>query len=64
MSSGVLKQSVLQAAVDALPTDSLTESRKSAASRFATLGFPTVGQEDWKYTNLAGVAVTSRTGER
>ncbi|MGI9261101.1 MAG: Fe-S cluster assembly protein SufD [Woeseiaceae bacterium] len=56
MSSGVLKQSVLQAAVDALPADGLTESRKSAASRFATLGFPTVGQEDWKYTNLAGIA--------
>lgn len=56
MSSGVFDKSVLQLAVDALPTDSLAESRKMAASRFASLGFPTVGQEDWKYTNLARIA--------
>ncbi len=27
--------------------------RKAAISRFAELGFPTIRQEDWKYTNIA-----------
>ncbi len=27
--------------------------RKSAIARFAELGFPTVGDEEWRFTNLA-----------
>jgi Fe-S cluster assembly protein SufD len=30
--------------------------RNGAMDRFETLGFPTVHQEEWKYTNLAGLA--------
>jgi Fe-S cluster assembly protein SufD len=43
--------------------------RSSAMDRFEQLGFPTVGEEDWKYTNLATFAkeefvpVTDRSNE-
>jgi Fe-S cluster assembly protein SufD len=30
--------------------------RESAMDRFESLGFPTVANEEWKYTNLAGLA--------
>ena len=30
--------------------------RSSAMDRFEQLGFPSVHEEDWKYTNLAGLA--------
>ena len=31
----------------------INQLRKSAITRFAEIGFPTVQQEDWKYTNVA-----------
>src|ERR1700733_2853359 len=30
--------------------------RKAAMSRFAELGFPTVNDEDWRFTNVAPIA--------
>src|SRR5262245_11640546 len=30
--------------------------RKSGISRFAQLGFPTLKQEDWRFTNLSPIA--------
>jgi len=33
--------------------------RESAMDRFESLGFPTVANEEWKYTNLAGLAKDS-----
>ena len=34
----------------------VSQLRSAALSRFATLGFPTVRQEEWKYTNVAPIA--------
>jgi Fe-S cluster assembly protein SufD len=34
----------------------LNQVRRAALSRFATLGFPTTRQEEWKYTNVAPIA--------
>ena len=34
----------------------VSQLRSAALSRFATLGFPTVRQEEWKYTNTAPLA--------
>src|SRR5688572_13607245 len=31
----------------------INQTRKSAIAHFAEIGFPTVQQEDWKYTNVA-----------
>jgi Fe-S cluster assembly protein SufD len=36
----------------------LQDVRDKAASRFAALGFPTVRDEDWRFTNVAPVAAT------
>ncbi|MEO5896331.1 MAG: Fe-S cluster assembly protein SufD [Vicinamibacterales bacterium] len=36
----------------------LQDLRDRAASRFATLGFPTVREEDWRFTNVAAIAGT------
>lgn len=33
----------------------LDRSRRSAADRFAEVGFPTLGDEDWKYTNIRSI---------
>jgi len=60
MNPGVIDKSFLDAAVKAIPADSLAEHRQRAANRFAELGFPTIGQEDWKYTNLAKIADLGR----
>jgi Fe-S cluster assembly protein SufD len=56
MSTTAVNMELLQAAVAAMPADSLTAVRQSAASRFVRDGFPTIGDEDWKYTNLSAVA--------
>src|SRR3989304_6112820 len=34
------------------------ELRKAAIQRFAEAGFPTIKNEDWKYTNVAPIAKT------
>jgi len=59
MSETALNQALLQAAVDALPTDDLSAMRRAAVASFAQMGFPTLGQEDWKYTSLATTAELS-----
>ena len=56
MSATVLNQALLKAAVEALPTDDLATVRHTAASRFADMAFPTIGEEDWKYTDLSTAA--------
>ena len=33
----------------------ISQLRSAALSRFAALGFPTVRQEEWKYTNVAPI---------
>jgi Fe-S cluster assembly protein SufD len=52
MKSEEFNQVAFARAVDALPTDSLSELREAAASAFAASGFPTRRDEDWRYTNL------------
>ena len=55
----VIAQELLEAVVNRLPEDSLTPVRKAALAQFEKTGFPTVKNEDWKYTNLAAVAELS-----
>ena len=59
MSAVPIDNALLLAAVEALPDDSLAGVRRVAAERFAETGFPTIGNEDWKYTNLSDVAALS-----
>jgi Fe-S cluster assembly protein SufD len=59
MKSTPLNQELLQAVVDGMPDDGLAEARRQAAARFASMEFPTVGLEDWKYTDLADVVELS-----
>jgi Fe-S cluster assembly protein SufD len=50
-------QSAFRALRTAKPTAAWVELvRESAMDRFELLGFPTVGNEEWKYTNLAQLA--------
>jgi Fe-S cluster assembly protein SufD len=49
------------AALEQRPTGAprwLQELRDRAASRFATLGFPTVREEEWRFTNVTPIAST------
>ena len=50
-----LDPALLKSVVESLPDDRLADVRRRAADRFGSMGFPTIGQEDWKYTNLADV---------
>lgn len=52
---------LLEAAVRRMPEDALTPARKAALAHFATSGFPTVSDEDWKYTNLRRAVELSNT---
>ncbi len=45
----------LRDAVERLPDDRLTSSRRSALAHLVEHGLPTTRNEDWKYTNLAPV---------
>ena len=56
MNSSALDQELFTAAVQAMPTDELSSVRNEAANQFATFGFPTARNEDWKYTNLSDAA--------
>src|SRR6185503_711334 len=50
-------QAAFQAVRESSPTVPWLELvRNSGMERFEQLGFPTVHQEDWKYTNLAPLA--------
>ena len=55
----IIAHELVEAAVDRLPVDALTPVRKAALARFADTGFPTIKDEDWKYTNLSAVAELS-----
>lgn len=44
---------ILEAAVSRFPQDALTPVRKAALTQFEKSGFPTIRDEDWKYTNLS-----------
>lgn len=59
MTTQVVDKTVLDAAVKAMPDDRLAGLRREAADRFASLGFPRTGQEDWKYTNLSDIEALS-----
>lgn len=59
MKKTVVQQSLLEAAVAAMPEGELSAIRTAAAARFADSGFPTIKHEDWRYTNLAGAAEIS-----
>ncbi len=61
MSAIGLQQSLLEAAVTALPPDELSAVREAAVASFAAKGFPTTKHEDWKYTNLSAAAALSNT---
>jgi Fe-S cluster assembly protein SufD len=50
---------LVEAAVDRLPVDALTPARKAALAQFVTSGFPSIKDEDWKYTNLAAAVELS-----
>lgn len=59
MRTSALDQDLFAAAVGSMPADELSAVRHDAASRFASLGFPTARNENWKYTNLSGAAAIS-----
>jgi Fe-S cluster assembly protein SufD len=50
--------SKLQKEHDSRQPDWLTLVRKAALDRFVELGFPTLDDEEWKYTNVAPIAKT------
>ena len=54
-----LNQDLLRAAVEEFPADDFSAARSSAVAKLAGVGFPTVGDEDWKYTNLGLAAEIS-----
>lgn len=56
MSKAELQSDLLDAALAALPDDGLAPVRASARQAFASRGFPTTRDEDWRYTNLAEAA--------
>jgi Fe-S cluster assembly protein SufD len=56
MSASELNREWFTAAVQAIPADELSSTRDNAASLFVQSGFPTSRDENWKYTNLSGVA--------
>jgi len=61
MSASSVRTDLLEAAVNALPSDELSAIRSAALSSFSANGFPTSKDEDWRYTNLAqAVDVTNK----
>ena len=61
MSASSVRTDLLEAAVNALPSDKLSAIRSAALSSFSANGFPTSKDEDWRYTNLAqAVDVTNK----
>lgn len=53
MKSSQLSIDDLQRAVQGLPNDALAPARETALAKFRSRGFPTVRDEDWKYTDLS-----------
>jgi Fe-S cluster assembly protein SufD len=62
MVTEIQKENVYQDAFRALQPDDGTENswldrlRQNAMERFAEVGFPSVKEEEWKYTNVAAIA--------
>lgn len=61
MKNAVLNQALFDTAVKAMPNDALSDIRKSAAELFMHSGFPTLRDEDWRYTSLAPAIALSNT---
>ncbi len=57
--SAVVNQELLEAAVDRIADDNLTALRKKAVASFGKTGFPSVKNEDWRYTDLSPAAELS-----
>ena len=55
MTSTELSFDALQDAVENMPDDSLTASRRAALEHLRDHGLPTTRHEDWKYTDLSKV---------
>jgi Fe-S cluster assembly protein SufD len=53
MTGTPLPMDALTRAVNAIPDDQLSAVRQDALATFANRGFPTVRDEDWKYTDLS-----------
>jgi Fe-S cluster assembly protein SufD len=60
MKNGDLPEKAFADAVAALPGERLAGARQAAMSRFLERGFPTMRDEEWKYTDLSPVAAISR----
>ena len=60
MNDLALPRDALITAVRALPDNELAAGREAALERFLQRGFPSTRIEDWKYTDLGGVADVSR----
>lgn len=48
-----------EASLNGAAQSDLHQIRKTAINSFDALGFPTIKQEDWKYTNLSAISKTS-----
>lgn len=59
MSAAAIDQDLLEAAVGRLAANGLTALRKSALDNFGKTGFPSVRNENWRYTNLAAAVELS-----
>jgi Fe-S cluster assembly protein SufD len=59
MTNGGFPAESLSDAVASLPGEQLTTARQAALTRFLERGFPTMREEDWKYTDLGPVAAIS-----
>jgi Fe-S cluster assembly protein SufD len=57
MKATAIDQDLFATVVGAMPDGKLSGLRKRSAAKFAKSGFPTVRDEDWKYTNLQEAAV-------
>lgn len=53
MSTADFDTDLMRSVVAAMPDGPLRLLREEAVDRFSEIGFPTVGDEDWKYTNLS-----------
>lgn len=60
MSVSTLPNDALRAAMTDLPSAGIGKMREKGYESFVAHGFPTTRQEDWKYTDLSGVAEISR----
>jgi len=56
-----ISHQLLETAVNRIPEDALTTARKVALAQFSKLGFPTIRDENWKYTNLGRAIELSNT---